>query len=89
MHFLNVFHAQDLEGLVSDGLLGLAPKADAKQPSNIFVKELFNQGVIGKSTFSMCLSEMGSITPSMIWFGGYDTNFIISNFNAYKDFSSA
>ena len=27
MHFLVVYHAQELEGLVSDGLLGLAPKA--------------------------------------------------------------
>jgi hypothetical protein len=27
MHFLEVFRAQNLQGLVSDGLLGLAPKA--------------------------------------------------------------
>ena len=59
MHFLNVFQAKDLTGLVADGLIGLSPKASPKQPSDIFVHELFQQQVIGTSMFSMYLGYEG------------------------------
>ena len=41
MHFLNIFKARDVYGLVSDGLIGLSPKANPRQPSDIFVHELY------------------------------------------------
>jgi hypothetical protein len=39
--FLNVFHAKDLAGIVSDGLLGMAPAPPLGHPADIFVNELF------------------------------------------------
>ena len=38
--FLNVYHASELHGLVSDGLIGMAPSAPPNHPADIFVKEL-------------------------------------------------
>jgi hypothetical protein len=39
--FLNVFHARELHGLVSDGLLGLTLAPPSGHPADIFVNELF------------------------------------------------
>lgn len=87
MHFLNIYRAADVYGLVSDGLIGLSPKANPRQPSDIFVHELYQQNVIGTSMFSFFLGFKGSgyEQKSMAWFGGYSTDFIRKNLRGYRD----
>jgi len=51
--FLNVFHARELHGLVSDGLIGMAPHPPPNHPADIFVNELYSQGVIKRNVFTL------------------------------------
>jgi len=90
MHFLNIYRAQDVYGLVSDGLIGLSPKANPRQPSDIFVHELYQQNVVGTSMFAFYLGykDKNSEQKSMAWFGGYSTNWIKKNLKPYRNKSS-
>ena len=88
MHFLNVHSAKEVFGLISDGLIGLSPKANPRQPSDIFVHELYQQKVIGTSMFSFYLAFDKSPTKSMAWFGGYSTAFLRRNLEGYSSKSS-
>jgi len=74
--FLNVYHAQDLKGLVADGLIGMAPRPPPGHPADIFVNELYTQGVISRNIFSMYLGDIYKGQESMAWFGGYDPSFV-------------
>lgn len=84
MHFLNIFSAAEVYGLVSDGLIGLSPKANPRQPSDIFVHELYQQNVIGTSMFSFYLGFVNGRSKSMAWFGGYSTDFLRKNLDGYS-----
>lgn len=58
VNFLSVTNASKLEGLVSDGLLGLSPKFDyKKQKVHLLVDQLKEDGIISKAMFSMYLTE--------------------------------
>lgn len=74
-------------GLVSDGLIGLSPKANPRQPSDIFEHELYQQNVIGTSMFAFYLGykDKRSEQKSMAWFGGYSTNWIRKNLKPYRN----
>lgn len=74
VNFLSVFHAQDLQGVVADGLLGLSPKVESWRSNGEEVHLLVNQlkadGVIAKAMFAMYLTEYTS--QSRMQFGGFD-----------------
>jgi hypothetical protein len=84
MHFLNIYSAKEVYGLISDGLIGLSPKAKPRQPSDIFVHELYQQKVIGSSMFSFYLGDSNRKQKSMAWFGGYSTDFLRKNLEGYS-----
>jgi hypothetical protein len=52
-----VYHAQDLDSIVADGLVGLAPNSPNDHPNPTFVTTLYDQGVIGRNMFSLYLAK--------------------------------
>jgi hypothetical protein len=64
----------------------MAPRAPPGHKADSIVTELWKQGAIGKSMFSMYLGDLRKQQDSKIWFGGWDNSFIRS-FNGISDFS--
>ena len=56
---LSVVQTQGLEGLSSDGIIGLAP-SNQKTKASLFVDELYNSGKIDKRIFSFKLNSAES-----------------------------
>lgn len=56
---LSVFQTIDLDGLMADGILGLAPSAQ-KTEADLFIDELYNAGVIDKRIFSLYIAPIGA-----------------------------
>ena len=93
VNFLSVFFAKDLEGLQSDGLLGLSPMfpensgqkrlTTSGEKEHLLVNELFHDGIIGRRMFSAFLSD-SSQGISKIEFGGYDESIPQAYLNTYK-----
>jgi hypothetical protein len=70
---LLVTEAKNLSALVTDGLLGLAPRMPVTGKTTL-VDELYRDGVIKLPMFSMQL-ELDS-AQSSLWFGGFDYDVI-------------
>ena len=62
MNFLNVFYADDLSTMVSDGLLGLSPYpftyGKNGEQVHLLVDQLTQSKVISKAVFSLFLSDI-------------------------------
>lgn len=69
-----VYHAIDLDSIVADGLVGLAPNSPSDHPNPTIVSALYDHGVIGRNMFSIFLAHTDQ--ESKIWFGGYDRSLI-------------
>lgn len=67
--FLSVFEAKDLEGLQSDGILGLAPSSQ-NTTAELFIDRLVRHGLITERVFAFSLG--GTDESSKVTFGGYD-----------------
>lgn len=66
--FKSVVYQEDLGGLASSGLIGLAPSSQYSG-SQLFVPSLYKQGAIKQNLFSMFIDSQGQ---SKIQIGGYD-----------------
>ena len=86
VNFLSVFHAQKLDVLESDGLLGLSPIryrnkiGSSGEEIHLLITELYKDGVIGKAMFSIYLTDRKS-GQSKIQFGGYDQQIVDQSIN--------
>lgn len=60
-HFKTVVHQEDLKGLKTSGLIGLAPSAGEfdPDPAQMFVPTLFEQGAIKENLFAIFISQAG------------------------------
>lgn len=66
--FKNVVNQEDLGGLFTSGLIGLAPDHPYND-AQLFVPSLYKQGAIKKNMFSIFIDQDGT---SKIQYGGYD-----------------
>ena len=58
VNFLSVFHANQLDTIESDGLLGLSPKVIRQEKNmHLLVDQLKVDGVISKAIFAMYLAD--------------------------------
>jgi hypothetical protein len=71
-----VYLAIDLDTIVADGLVGLAPNSPNDHPNPTLVTTLYNNGVIDRNMFSLYLAKTDQ--DSKIWFGGFDPEYIRS-----------
>lgn len=69
----------DLDGLQADGILGLAPSTQRTQ-AELFIEELYTQGLIDKKIFSFYLAPGESTSKFTI--GGYSTQFVSPKYTA-------
>jgi len=67
-HFKSVVYQEDLGGMATAGIVGLAPGAWDKEVQ-LFVPSLYKQGAIKQNLFSMYIEQGGA---SKIQIGGYD-----------------
>lgn len=82
VNFINVFTAQELGVLESDGLLGLGPRPEpynrargsSGQDVHLLVDELKKDGVIDRAMFAMYLAD--DRAKSFAHFGGYDQKIV-------------
>lgn len=52
---LSIVSMRELDGLISDGILGLAP-SNQRTEASLFIDELKNSGVIDKRVFSFYIT---------------------------------
>ena len=71
---LSVVQTSGLDGLSSDGIIGLAP-SNQKTKSALFVDELFNAGQIDKRIFSFKINSIESGKQSLFTLGGFNTQY--------------
>ena len=74
--FLMVTRADDLDNLLSDGLIGLGPSTPAGRQYTTLLQQFYNQNLISHNMFTMLLAKTG--TQSTIWIGGYDPQVVRS-----------
>ena len=60
-----------LQGLVSDGLMGLSPVKIGDERPDLFIELAYEQGMLDQKVFS--LNFAGDFEVSYITLGGYDT----------------
>lgn len=68
------YEDSSIDGLPSDGIVGLAPMA--RSSTDLFVNQLYVQGVIPKNAFGIDLRDSSDSVNSSITFGGYDTSIV-------------
>jgi hypothetical protein len=56
---LSVIQTVDLEGMMADGILGLAPSSQ-KTHADLFIDELYSHGIIEKRVFSFYIAPTNS-----------------------------
>lgn len=67
---LSAVNTEALNGLMADGILGLAPSTQ-KTKASLFIEELYNSRVIEKKVFSFSIQYNNQ---SVFTVGGYDAN---------------
>lgn len=81
-NFLSVFEAKDLQGLQSDGILGLAPSTQ-NTTAELFIDRLMRHGLITERVFAFNLG--GTDEESKVTFGGYDLTNTKDNYLRWND----
>ena len=79
VNFINVYQAEDLHILESDGLLGLSPKTyrrgdESQEQIHSLVTELHKDKVIDQATFAIYLAD--DRRKSFAHFGGFDRKIV-------------
>jgi len=68
-HFKSIVYQEDLDGLATAGIIGLAPSSQGTE-SQLWVPSLYKAGAIKENIFSMYIDQSAT---SKIQIGGYDT----------------
>jgi hypothetical protein len=63
---------QAIQGLQADGIMGMAPRVSSGDNAQLFVQNLYENGLIAKNGFGVDYNKEG--TDSIITLGGYDTS---------------
>ena len=80
-HFKSIVYQEDLDGLATAGIIGLAPSSQGTE-SQLWVPSLYKAGAIKQNIFSMYIDQSAT---SKIQIGGYDTDkYAIEDLKWYK-----
>ena len=80
-HFKSIVYQEDLDGLATAGIIGLAPSSQGTD-SQLWVPSLYKAGAIKQNVFSMFIDQSST---SKIQVGGYDTKkYAIEDLKWYK-----
>lgn len=66
-----------MKGLQADGILGMAPKVQSGDNAQLYVENLFKNGLIGHNSFGVNYNSLNE--ASTITLGGYDKNIVAND----------
>ena len=66
------YQDEGLQSLMSDGLVGLAPRKIGDERPDLFIEKAYEQGEISNRVYSLAFA--GDFEDSYVTFGGYDTS---------------